>query len=77
MRERGAVLKRGASARPAAAVPRAGAWVTAPARRGYGAPADDEGQPRALRDAPFEFFHWPMLSVMIFTEESAAWVACA
>jgi hypothetical protein len=35
------------------------------------------GQLRAGRAGPLEFFHCPMLSVMIFTEASAAWVACA
>jgi hypothetical protein len=36
-----------------------------------------KSQLRAVRAGPLEFFHCPMLSVMIFTEASAACVACA
>lgn len=60
--------------------PRTGVLGTGPRPRTTGvarAVRTTRGQPRALRDEPFELFHCPMLSVMIFTEASAAWVACA
>ena len=47
-----------------------GRFPRTPAGRG-------KSQLRAVRGGPLEFFHCPMLSVMIFTEASAACVACA
>jgi hypothetical protein len=74
MRERGAVLKRVCQiagcrdARKRAVCPRPASPRLLPRRW---------DQPRALRAELPEFFHCPMLSVMIFTEASAACVACA